>query len=129
MSSWGFVYCMSNDSMPGLFKIGYTTKTPQTRADELSAASGVPEPFEVLFYVETRKPVLVEAMVHEALYEYRSNPNREFFRVCDELISRTMQECSDGNGVMMESHCYQGIVMERRFLAEKAAASLESQGS
>lgn len=128
MSNWGFVYCLSNDEMPGLFKVGYTTKNPMARAEELSSASGVPEPFEVLFYLETKRPAQMELKIHEALAEYRSNPSREFFRVCDSVIVRAMQECSDGEGAVMESHSYQGLVMEREFHARRASQCLVKIG-
>jgi hypothetical protein len=121
MSNWGFVYCLSNDAMPGLLKVGYTTKNPMARAEELSASSGVPAPFQVLFYLETKNPAQMEAMVHASLENYRKNESREFFRVCDSMVIRAMQECSDGEGAIMESHAYQGLVSERKLIAGRAA--------
>jgi hypothetical protein len=41
----GFVYLLSNPSMPGLLKIGYTERDVTERAAEISAATGVPEPY------------------------------------------------------------------------------------
>jgi len=35
MAIRGWVYVMTNKSMPGLVKIGYSTKDPSARADEL----------------------------------------------------------------------------------------------
>lgn len=42
-----FVYMLRNSAMPGLLKVGFTTGTPEVRAAELSAATGVPTPFQV----------------------------------------------------------------------------------
>jgi hypothetical protein len=43
----GFIYILSNDAMPGLLKIGYTTKLVEKRAGAIAAATGVPSPFKV----------------------------------------------------------------------------------
>jgi hypothetical protein len=46
----GYLYCMSNPSMPGILKVGMTKtseKTPDLRAKELSTPSGVPSPYKV----------------------------------------------------------------------------------
>jgi len=121
MSNWGFVYCLANDAMPGLLKVGYTTKNPMARAEQLSSSSGIPAPFKVLFYLETKNPAQMEAMIHSHLDGYRKDPSREFFRVCDSVVVRAMQDCSDGEGAIMESHAYQGLVAERKFIAGRAA--------
>ena len=44
-NSW--VYVLSNPSQPGLFKIGYTSNTPEERARQLSNATGVAFSYEV----------------------------------------------------------------------------------
>jgi len=125
MSNWGFVYCMANDCMPGIYKIGYTNRTPNGRADELSAPSGVPFPFEVLFYLETKDAPLVESMIHVVLDQYRVSCNREFFKVGDEIIKRTFIEQGDGRGQLMESQNYQGMLMEREFMASRQGRKSE----
>ena len=43
----GWVYVLSNEFMPGIYKIGMTTTSPATRAKELSSATGVPAPFKI----------------------------------------------------------------------------------
>jgi hypothetical protein len=75
----GFVYIMTSKAMPGLVKVGMTTRGPWERAVELSAPSGVPS----RFVVERAFPVVhayqAEQHCHEALGRYRGSQDREFF--------------------------------------------------
>jgi hypothetical protein len=81
MSS-GFVYVLSNPSMPGIVKIGKTTRLPSDRASELyKQSSGVPEQFKVEFAMWTQDCDDIESCVHESLDEFRVNQSREFFSV------------------------------------------------
>lgn len=41
----GYLYVLINESMEGIVKIGYTTRSPRLRASELSSPTGVPTPF------------------------------------------------------------------------------------
>lgn len=76
----GCVYILRNSAMPGLIKIGYTTRTAEERARELyEGALGVPKPFIVAHINESEEPQELEATVHKRLAEYRINNNREFF--------------------------------------------------
>lgn len=45
----GYVYVLQNPAFPHLLKIGFTTRTPEERAEELSRHSGVPTPYRVVF--------------------------------------------------------------------------------
>jgi hypothetical protein len=76
----GWVYILSNVAMPGLLKVGQTTRSPEERALEL-ATTGVPTPFEV----EVAWPVddvrEAERQAHEALAKFRVSESREWFRV------------------------------------------------
>jgi len=85
----GFVYILSNPSMPGIFKIGSTERSVKERVAELSATTGVPTPFHVEHYILTEDPKSLEHSLHEELSEFRVNGNREFFRIqIDELIQK-----------------------------------------
>jgi T5orf172 domain. len=106
--------------MPGLLKIGYTTKSPLGRAEELSSSSGVPEPFSVLFYIETKNPYQLEQSIHEELYRKRPNDLREFFRISDEELYEIFNKIDLYDGLLMQSTFYQGILMERRFSESKS---------
>ncbi|MCV9963567.1 GIY-YIG nuclease family protein [Pararhizobium sp. BT-229] len=77
----GFVYLLSNPSMPGMVKIGRTTRDPATRAGELTSASGVPTPFRLEGYVRSPDAVRTEAAVHRIVGGDRVNSRREFFRI------------------------------------------------
>ncbi len=80
-AEYGFVYFLSNKSMPGLFKIGFSEKHPEIRAMELSKATGCPTPFEVMFYFGCKNPMMIERYLHDSLDAYRVNQRREFFEL------------------------------------------------
>lgn len=78
----GLVYIFSNPAMPGLVKIGHTKQLSATaRLNQLSAASGVPLPFEECFSFPTEYPELRETEVHQRLERFRLSKDREFFRI------------------------------------------------
>lgn len=78
----GYVYVLSNKSMPGLVKIGRSIHGGRKRADDIYRnATGVPTPFEMVFEIYTEDCRYLEAAVHEALQEWRVDPDREFFKV------------------------------------------------
>lgn len=74
----GFVYIMSNKSMPEIYKIGYTTRHPTLRAEELST-TGVPSKFIVEFYIYVEDCIKVESNCHDNLKKF--NYGKEFFKV------------------------------------------------
>jgi hypothetical protein len=76
------VYVMSNQSIPGLLKIGYTGKPVEDRCKELSKATGVPTPFKVeyIFRLHGRGEKL-EREIHCYLEHKRNSSRREFFDV------------------------------------------------
>ena len=76
----GFLYCLSNPSMPGLVKIGVTTKTVEERVKQLSS-TGVPQPFNIELQKWVNDPFKREKELHKLLSEYRVNDKREFFKI------------------------------------------------
>lgn len=80
MASEGFIYVLSNKSMPGLVKIGKTTRSPINRAKELYT-SGVLMPFHVEYAVYSPDVDTLEADIHDDLADQRESHSREFFRV------------------------------------------------
>lgn len=66
--------------MPSHFKIGSTTRSPYERAIELSDATGVPKPFEVVVAAFCRDCRRLEATLHQRFASFRAASNREFFQ-------------------------------------------------
>lgn len=77
----GWVYILTNPALPGMVKIGLTTRTPAARAAELTGSSGVPLPFAVAWARAVSDCAFVETAVHRMLDDRRVSGKREFFRV------------------------------------------------
>ncbi len=77
----GWVYVLVNSSIPGMVKVGRTTRPPAERAAELSAATGVATPFVVAFEQVFPDCLQAERDIHEELESrgIRIASNREFF--------------------------------------------------
>lgn len=72
----GWVYIISNESMPRLVKIGYSTKDPELRAKELNNA-GLAFPYVVEYDILLENPYYVEQETHKRLM-YK-NKGKEWF--------------------------------------------------
>lgn len=78
--SRGFIYVLSNPSMPDMVKIGKTTRHPEQRAHELHT-TGVPTPFHAEFWQSVPDCDEAERLIHERLEGFRVSSGREFFKV------------------------------------------------
>jgi hypothetical protein len=77
----GIVYVLTNPAMPGIVKIGKTSRdSVDTRLSELYS-TGVPVPFECAFAGRVSDESKVEKAFHLAFGPYRLNPKREFFQI------------------------------------------------
>ena len=80
---YGIVYLLTNECMPGLVKIGMTSrKDLDARMRELYT-TGVPLPFECAYACKVKLSHMaeLEAALHTAFAPNRVNENREFFRI------------------------------------------------
>lgn len=78
----GLVYALTNPAMPGLVKIGMTSrKDISQRIKELSSSTGVPVPFECQYACIVEDFERVEKALHKAFFPNRINLNREFFQI------------------------------------------------
>lgn len=89
----GWVYVLTNPSMPGLVKIGMTqAENPEQRVTSLASATGVPTQFEPYGFVYALDSAACEASVHEALANQRLNPRREFFQVLPDVALQLVRD-------------------------------------
>jgi hypothetical protein len=86
----GYVYILCNPSMPGIVKIGATERSPVDRVAELSAATGVPTPFALFYYILHHDAFAAEQLVHAELEHFRVSEKREFFRLEAERAKTTL---------------------------------------
>ena len=76
------IYVMSNPSLQGMIKIGYTGKEIEVRRGILSKATGVPTPFKVEYIYRLQgRGMELEREIHSYLKEFRLNNEREFFEI------------------------------------------------
>ena len=106
----GYVYIISNQAMPGIFKIGFTLKDPELRAKELDS-TGVPYPFIVEYEILVDEPYTLEQHVHKALRSQREG--KEWFR------------CDFSQAVQTIHSCYQGRIYYEQCFKEEREAELE----
>lgn len=109
----GYVYVLSNPSMPGLVKIGRTVRSVEGRANELYQ-TGVPTPFVVEHDVLSPNCAELEALAHAAFSEFRVGDGREFFRVSADEVRTFLDEgvfCQLEDFVLEYSEDY-GVALE-----------------
>lgn len=111
----GFVYILTNEFMPGLVKVGMTTRTVESRILEL-CQTGVPGKFQAASFVFSPDCRELEATVHEDLMDHRVDAGREFFRCppreaelilnhrLEEQVSLLVDEFLDGQVLVSETH-------------------------
>lgn len=81
LASLSIVYVLTNPAMPGLVKIGRTSREgANSRIGELYS-TGVPVPFQLEFAARVQNAEEVERALHLAFGPNRVNPKREFFRI------------------------------------------------
>ena len=122
---FGYVYILTNPSMPGLVKVGKTTITPNKRMGELHS-TGVPTPFQLECSISVNDCHEAELLAHQALNSFRVAKNREFFKVSPkkaiEKILESVEECEVVD--FRESHGIEKIEIE---IQRKRTEKLEEE--
>jgi hypothetical protein len=85
----GWVYVISNKAMPGLVKVGYSTKDPEHRAKELNH-TGSPHPYLVDYESLIEEPYQIEQKTHKVLSKYRED--KEWFRCSAEVAIAAIKQ-------------------------------------
>jgi uncharacterized coiled-coil protein SlyX len=82
----GYIYCVSNASMPSIFNIGMSWMPPDKRLDDMNNANNArllwypPTPYKCKIAKKVLDPLHKTATIYKLLEQYRINPVREFFR-------------------------------------------------
>jgi len=91
MTNEGYIYCFTNESMPGILKIGMTERTPEKRLNEANEHDTwrPPTPYNFELAKKVSDAYSKEKKLHKLLekYTYRIHPRREFFRASVEDVS------------------------------------------
>ena len=84
----GYVYCMTNEHMPGFVKVGYTDRTPDDRLAEANGDTWSIPCWKCEASVKVRNPRDAEKTVHTLLGNDggRISPRREFFTCSVEYV-------------------------------------------
>lgn len=93
----GYLYILSNPTMAGLCKVGKTTRSPSSRAAELSSATGVASPFVLLYEQPVTDVDAAEIWAHQTMEArgWRHAGNREFFIApLHEIVALVFQAAS-----------------------------------
>jgi hypothetical protein len=81
----GYIYCFSNPAMPGIYKIGMTTRTPEARLKDANTSNTwkPPMPYRIEMFAKVSDPMKKEQSLHKLLEHYgkRIHPRREFFHI------------------------------------------------
>lgn len=86
--SIGYVYVLSNEAYPNIYKIGSTYGLPEERAEELTG-TGHLTPFKVVGKIKIQSAEYYEKSIHKLLNKFRVKQGREFFKL--DLIK--IKEC------------------------------------
>ena len=87
-----YVYVLVNKSVPNMVKIGMTTNTPDERARQISAATGVATPWIPVYSLQCYRSDLLEEEVHQHFREHRVSSNREMFAIDSHTAQRVIEE-------------------------------------
>jgi hypothetical protein len=95
--NYGYLYCLSNQSLIGILNIGITEKSPK---DILNQANTFdiwrpPTPYKIEFAKKVYNPYQKKQKIHYALKEHRIHSDLEFFRVSSEEV-RNLFDLPDG---------------------------------
>lgn len=94
----GWVYVITNKAMPELVKVGYSTKDPEIRAEEL-ANTGTPHAYVVEFDVLVENPRDLEQKAHAQLSAFHER--KEWFRCSVTQAVEAIKSVS-GSSVLLE---------------------------
>ena len=96
---YGYLYCVSNSSMPGILNIGMSWTPPElrmmTHINETLGLWHPPTQYNCEFSKKVRNLEYKKGVIYKLLAQYRINPIRKFFRISLEY-ARALFDLMDG---------------------------------
>ena len=90
----GYIYVLSNEAYPNIYKIGSTYGLPEERAEELTG-TGHLTPFKVVGKIKIKSAEFYEKSIHKLLDDYRVKKGREFFKLDLGKIKECLEQVSE----------------------------------
>ena len=90
----GYVYVLSNEAYPNIYKIGSTYGLPEERAEELTG-TGHLSPFKVVGKIKVQSAEYYEKSIHKLLNKFRVKQGREFFKLDLPKIKECLKQVSN----------------------------------
>jgi hypothetical protein len=93
-----YIYILTNDTMPGLVKIGFTKNKPSHRVKQINAATGVPLDFKVEYQYPCFNAHDLEKEIHaylESSLGNRTNKKKEFFNMTVEQAISVIEKIGE----------------------------------
>lgn len=100
----GWIYILKR-ARENTLKIGKTSRTPEERAEELSATTGVSTPFVVVHSREVKNMDECEKKVHKKLSKYRYR--KEFFDIDVKTAIEVVDEVCDLSSLFITLEQYE----------------------
>ena len=134
----GFIYILSNPSMPNVFKVGMTTNSVGQRIRELGT-TGVPRQFkaEKIFEIPVSSLRSVERLAHKTLKSKDLHHGKEFFRgplhVCVAAVQDAIYEVTADDSIDLLGEAkrrareQEEVEEKRRDIERKKRAELDQQ--
>lgn len=98
LTSAQYIYILTNDTMPGLVKIGFTKNKPSDRVKQINAATGVPLDFKVEYQYPCFNAHDLEKEIHAYLEKEvgnRTNKKKEFFNMTVEAAIAVIEKIGE----------------------------------
>jgi T5orf172 domain/TonB C terminal len=116
----GWVYVISNPSIHGEVKIGFTDRDPQARASELGG-TGISQPYFVEYEMHIEGARTVEQKMHKELRAVRVRKDREWFRCTSADAALVIRRVASGREIYETFHreIQNGILKEEAEVARR----------
>lgn len=126
MIETGWVYVITNESMPGLVKVGVTKNRPEQRAKELDE-TGSPTPYKVeTAFLFSEAAERIEKRAHALLADVRVRGNREWFKCLAGLAAEKVLDAADTlNSVVLKNE--PALLSQRDLLLREERRKIEKQ--